>query len=67
MRSAGFQGEAAAPGLAAVSTAGYTGFLAGPPLIGLVAEAVGLRSALVIVCALCVVAAALASQLDDSG
>jgi hypothetical protein len=26
-------------GIAAVSTAGYCGFLAGPPLIGLVAEA----------------------------
>jgi hypothetical protein len=29
-------------GIAAVSTAGYGGFLAGPPLIGLVAEASGL-------------------------
>jgi hypothetical protein len=29
-------------GIAAVSTAGYFGFLAGPPLIGLVAEARGL-------------------------
>jgi len=29
-------------GIAAVSTAGYRGFLAGPPLIGLVAEASGL-------------------------
>jgi MFS family permease len=29
-------------GIAAVSTAGYCGFLAGPPLIGLVAEASGL-------------------------
>ena len=28
-------------GIAAVSTAGYGGFLAGPPLIGLVAEASG--------------------------
>lgn len=29
-------------GIAAVSTAGYGGFLAGPPLIGFVAEATGL-------------------------
>jgi MFS family permease len=65
MRSAGFHGETPAPGLAAVSTAGYTGFLVGPPLIGLVAELTGLRSALLIVCALCLVAAALASALDD--
>jgi len=34
------------PALAAVSTFGYTGFLVGPPLIGLVAELVGLRGAL---------------------
>jgi predicted MFS family arabinose efflux permease len=67
MRSAGFHGETAAPGLAAVSTAGYTGFLAGPPVIGLVAELTGLREALLIVCALCLVAAALASGLDDGG
>jgi fucose permease len=33
-------------GIAAVSTAGYGGFLAGPPLIGLVAEAGGLPRAL---------------------
>jgi len=33
---------APAIGIAAVSTAGYCGFLAGPPLIGLVAEASGL-------------------------
>jgi predicted MFS family arabinose efflux permease len=65
LRSAGFHGDAAAPGLAAVSTVGYTGFLLGPPVIGLVAELASLRSALLIVCALCVVAAALASQMDD--
>jgi hypothetical protein len=44
---------------------GYTGFLAGPPVIGLIAELVGLRSALLIVCGLCVIAAVLASELDD--
>lgn len=40
-----------APGaaLAAVSTAGYTGFLAGPPLIGFVAEATSLRAGLAVV------------------
>lgn len=36
-------------GVAAVATVGYTGFLAGPPLIGLLAEAIGLRPALFIV------------------
>jgi fucose permease len=39
------------PALAAVATAGYFGFLAGPPLIGLVAEAAGLPAALGIVSA----------------
>lgn len=33
-------------GIAAVSTAGYCGFLAGPPLIGLTAEAISLPGAL---------------------
>jgi MFS family permease len=37
--------------LAAVSTAGYCGFLAGPPLIGLVAELVGLSAGLGLVVA----------------
>ncbi len=38
-------------GIAAVSSAGYFGFLAGPPLIGLVAEASGLAVALGLVAA----------------
>lgn len=50
---------AAGPALAAVSTLGYTGFLAGPPTIGLLAETTSLRAALGLVCALCLVAAAL--------
>jgi MFS family permease len=49
-----------APSLAAVSTMGYTGFLAGPPVIGAVAEATSLSAALVIV-ALCAAAAAILS------
>lgn len=50
-------------GLAAVATAGYVGFLAGPPLIGFVAELVHLRWALVIVVALCLTAAAFARSV----
>lgn len=46
------EGMAPGPALAAVSTAGYTGFLVGPPVIGLVAELVGLGGALYIVVAL---------------
>lgn len=51
-------GEAAVA-LAAVSTTGYLGFMVGPPLIGGLAELGGLRTALGVVVALCVVAAVL--------
>jgi predicted MFS family arabinose efflux permease len=44
-------GVAAGHGLAAVSTAGYCGFLAGPPVIGLAAEAISLPVALALVVA----------------
>jgi MFS family permease len=57
LRAAGVHSAAAGPALAAVSTVGYAGFLAGPPLIGVLADATGLREALVLVSALCVVAA----------
>jgi len=40
---------ATGPALAAVSTAAYTGFLAGPPTIGFVAEVAGLGTALYLV------------------
>jgi fucose permease len=44
-------------GIAAVATTGYLGLLAGPPLIGMTAELVGLRLALVaIVCGVLAVA-----------
>lgn len=39
-------GITASTAIAAIATAGYTGFLVGPPLIGTVAEAVTLRGAL---------------------
>jgi predicted MFS family arabinose efflux permease len=63
LRAAGMHGAAAGPDLAAVSTVGYVGFLAGPPLIGVLAEGSSLRAALALVCALCVVAA-LAARRD---
>jgi hypothetical protein len=51
------QGMTPGLGIAAVATAGYTGLLAGPPLIGMTAELVGLRLALVaIVCGVLVIA-----------
>jgi len=40
-----------------VATAGYLGYLAGPPLIGLAADAAGLPTALGIVCAACALVA----------
>jgi MFS family permease len=49
--SAAGRAKDAAPGpaIAAVSTAGYFGFLVGPPAIGFLAEAVGLGAALYVV------------------
>ncbi|MEJ2753209.1 MAG: MFS transporter, partial [Chloroflexota bacterium] len=41
-----FPGLAPGAGIAGVATIGYAGFLASPPLIGLVAEATSLRVAL---------------------
>jgi len=42
-------GAVPATAFAAVTTVGYTGFLAGPPLIGFLAELTGLRAALGVV------------------
>ena len=64
LRAAGTAAQPAAPNLAAVSTVGYGGFLAGPPVIGLLAEISDLRTALALVCLLCVVAALLANHVD---
>jgi MFS family permease len=51
------QGMTPGLGIAAVATTGYAGLLAGPPLIGMTAELVGLRLALVAsVCAVLAVA-----------
>lgn len=57
----GEAGALAGPhGVAAASTIGYTGFLAGPPIIGLLAEGVGLPAALTTISLLACVAAVLA-------
>ena len=50
---------AAGPALAAVSTAGYTGLVTGPPLVGFLGEAVGLPLALGLVGGIVAVTAAL--------
>jgi Major Facilitator Superfamily len=64
-----FRAAAAVPGLppgqglAAVTTVGYSGFLAGPPIIGLVAEVTGLPPALGLVVLAAAAIAALAAVL----
>lgn len=56
-------GTSPGPAIATVSTFGYAGFLAGPPLIGFVAEGTSLRGGLLVVVVSCVVVAALAGGL----
>jgi len=52
--------RSAGPGLAAVTTAGYLGFLAGPPIIGFVAQAFTLPLALALIVGLSLLGAVLA-------
>ena len=59
-------GQTAGTAIAAVSTFGYTGFLAGPPVIGLVAEWSSLRVGLAVVVATGAIIAALAATLRAS-
>jgi len=51
--------------IAAVTTTGYAGFLAGPPVVGLIADASSLRVSLVVVAALCLLASAFARTVRD--
>ncbi|GAA1168936.1 MFS transporter [Streptomyces hebeiensis] len=55
--------ERPGPAIAAVSAVGYVGFLAGPPLIGGIAEAAHLRVAMLVLPALMVTMALLAPRL----
>jgi len=64
LRAAGYDPDISGPAVAAVSSVGYTGLLTGPPLIGVLAEGLGLTGALACVCGLLVIAAALAGQLS---
>ena len=52
-------GVAPGIGIAAVSTIGFLGFLAGPPAIGIAADVIGLRAALAVVVVASVLAAGL--------
>jgi fucose permease len=51
--------------IAAVATTGYLGLLAGPPLIGLAAEAIGLPAALGLVAVLCAAIALTGGVVED--
>jgi hypothetical protein len=55
-------GQSAAAGIAAVSTAGYAGFLAGPATIGFLAEGVSLPAGLAVLIPLALAVAALAPR-----
>ena len=53
-------------GVAAVATIGYTGFLAGPPLLGFLARATSIQVSLLIVAALIAIIAPFTPALDKS-
>jgi len=55
----------AAARVSVVSTIGYTAFLAGPPLVGLIADAVGVQSALLVVVLAAVVGLMVAPSTMD--
>ena len=55
--------DAPGRGIAAVTTLGYSGFLAGPPLIGIVADITTLRGALFITVAAALIIAACARMV----
>ena len=56
-------GLASGTAIGAVATAGYTGLLVGPPLIGFVSDQAGLRAGLTVVAVLCIVTALLAGTV----
>lgn len=59
-------GMAAAHGIAAVSSVGYFGMMAGPPLIGFIAQARSLTAGLLVVIVFAAVVAALARRALDT-
>ncbi|WP_119069119.1 MFS transporter [Rubrobacter indicoceani] len=68
LSAAGHAGDLApGPAVAAIATAGYFGFLVGPPSIGFAAELFGLGGALFIVVALSAVVVVLAGNVEKNG
>lgn len=63
---AGSSGPEPARRVALVATVAYVAFLAGPPVLGLVGEAVGLRHALILVLGLCAIAAVVTMLLRQA-
>jgi cyanate permease len=55
------------PSLAAVFTVGYTGFIAGPPLIGVLADAASLPAALATLCAAALAVTVLGGRAAQAG
>jgi MFS family permease len=53
----------AGPSLAAVFTVGYTGFIVGPPVIGFLADQVGLPETLTLLVGFAVIVAALGGRV----
>jgi len=64
--AANVPGISAGRGIAGVASCGYFGFLAGPPLIGGIAEVAGLPYALVVVGAVCILIALLCKRAMHS-
>jgi len=59
--AAGRLGPSAAVGVAMAATAGYAGFLAGPPIIGAVASLLSLRAGIVVLALLAPIVALLSN------
>jgi hypothetical protein len=57
----------AGPSLAAVFTVGYTGFIVGPPLIGFLADAIGLPTTLGLLCVAAGAVTLLGGRAEHSG
>jgi fucose permease len=63
--SAAGRHEPAGPSLAAVFTVGYTGFIVGPPLIGVLGDTIGLPETLALLCACALAVAVLGGRASS--
>ena len=65
LKAAPSHGESTGPSVAAVAGCGYVGLLAGPPMIGGLAELLDLRAALVLVVVMCAAGALLGASVRE--